>query len=117
MKKQGINGIIIGTIASTIFVPFWVEPKILFKHYFKKNVWSYFKRYLIDAVIMISVGAICFFICSLIPIGGIMLLIARFAVCICLCVILLILAYLPTKEFKDCFKIGKNFVKNLFSKK
>ena len=58
----GINGIFLGTIISTLVAPLWVEPKILYKHYFKKSVWNYFKRYLFDAVIMVVSAGICFFV-------------------------------------------------------
>jgi len=116
-KFIGINGIFIGTIVSTIVAPLWVEPKVLYKYYFKKNVWDYFKRYIIDALIMVVVGCLTFFICSFIPDGGIWLLIAKFAVCGVVSCGLLILAYLPTKEFKECFAMAKSFVKNIFKKK
>ena len=114
---MGINGIILGTIISTILVPFWVEPFILYKHYFKKNVWDYFKRYLIDILIMLTIGAICYFVCSLIPNGGVWLLLIKFAVCIGLCGTLLIIAYGHTKEFKQLFKPVKQFITRLFKKK
>lgn len=107
----GLNGIILGTILSTVLAPLWVEPKVLYKHYFKKSVWTYFKQYLIDVIIMIIVGAICYFTCSFIPDGGIGLLLAKFAVCIPLCGILLVIAYLPTKEFKQTYTTIKNFIK------
>lgn len=108
---MGINGIILGTILSTILVPLWIEPKVLYKHYFKKNVWSYFRQYLIDTLIMIAVGAICYFVCSFIPDGGIGLLIAKFATCIPLCGVLLLIAYLPSKEFKQTLSTFKTFIK------
>lgn len=106
-----INGIILGTILSTVLAPLWIEPKVLYKHYFKKSIWSYFKQYLIDALIMIAVGAICYFVCSFIPDGGIWLLIAKFATCVPLCGILLLIAYLPSKEFKQTLSTFKSFIK------
>ena len=107
----GVNGIIIGTIISGIIAPIWSEPLILFKHYFKKSVWNYFKTFIIDALIMIVVGAICYFVCSFIPDGGIWLLIAKFATCVPLCGILLLIAYLPSKEFKQTLSTFKSFIK------
>lgn len=110
----GINGIFIGTIVSTIAAPLWVEPKVLFKHYFKKSVWHYFKRYILDVVIMVVSCAITFGVCYLIPDGNIWLLIAKFAVCIILSNILLILCYFKTKEFKEVLIIVKKIIKNSF---
>ncbi len=107
----GINGIIIGTIISGIIAPIWSEPLILFKHYFKKSLWNYFKTFIIDVLIMILIGTICYIVCSFIPDGGIWLLLAKFATCIPLCAILLIIAYLPNKEFKQTWSMCKAFFK------
>lgn len=112
----GINGIFIGTIVSTIIAPFWVEPLVLYKYYFKKNVGEYFKRYFIDALIMVCGCIICYGVCSFIPDGGWLLLIAKFAVCIVLSNVILILAYLPTAEFKSCWAIVKKLWGNIKAK-
>lgn len=117
VKLIGINGIFIGTIISTLVAPFWWEPLVLYKHYFKRSVKGYFVRYLIDFLIMCASCVITYFVCSFIPDGSIWLLIAKFAVCILLSNILLVLAYLPTKEFKELFAMGKGFLKNMFKKK
>jgi len=108
----GINGVVIGTIVSTLIAPFWVEPKVLYKHYFKRSVWEYFRRYILDVIIMVAVGFACYFVCSFIPDGGILWLIVKFSVCIILCVVLLILAYLPTKEFQETLCLVKSFLKS-----
>lgn len=113
---MGLNGIIIGTILSTVLAPLWVEPKMLYKHYFKKNVWGYFKKYIRDILIMIACGGICFFICSLIPSGGLLLLLAKFAAAALLSAFLLFMLYLPTKDFKNTFGWLKQVLKS-FRKK
>lgn len=112
----GINGIFIGTIVSTVVMPMWVEPLVLYKHYFKKSVGEYFKRYFIDALIMVCGCIICYGVCSFIPDGGWLLLIAKFAVCIVLSNVILILAYLPTAEFKSCWAIVKKLWGNIKAK-
>ena len=117
VKLIGINGIFIGTIVSTLVAPFWVEPYVLYKHYFKRSVKGYFARYALDFVIMCVCCVITYFVCSLIPDGGIWWLILKFVVCILLSNILLILAYLPTKEFKELFSMAKGMLKNVFKKK
>ena len=117
VKLIGINGIFIGTIVSTLVAPFWVEPYVLYKHYFKRSVKGYFARYALDFVIMCASCVITYFVCSLIPDGGIWWLILKFVVCILLSNILLILAYLPTKEFKELFSMAKGMLKNVFKKK
>ena len=102
---------------STLVAPFWVEPYVLYKHYFKRSVGDYFKRYVLDALIMIAGAVICYFVCSFIPDGGIWWLILKFATCIILSNLILIMAYMPTKEFKDLWQMGKNMLKTLFKRK
>lgn len=116
-KLIGINGIFIGTIVSTLVAPFWWEPYILYKHYFKQSAKGYFLRYLLDFVIMCAGCVITYFICSFIPDGSIWMLILKFIVCIVVSNMLLILAYFPTKEFKELFELLKKFVKNIFHRK
>ena len=89
---------------------------VLYKHYFKKNVWDYFKTYLRDVLIMIVVCVISYFVCSFVPDGGIWWLMVRFAVCISLSGVLLLLAYIPTKDFKICAKWVKDILKNKIKK-
>lgn len=41
-KLFGLSGIVIGTIISSISVPIWVSPKIVYKNVFHKNMIKYF---------------------------------------------------------------------------
>lgn len=117
VKLIGLSGIFVGTIISTLVAPFWVEPCVLYKYYFKRSVKSYFVRYLLDFLIMCAGCVITYFICSFIPDGSIWMLILKFIVCIVVSNMLLILAYFPTKEFKELFELLKKFVKNIFNRK
>lgn len=117
VKLIGLSGIFVGTIISTLVAPFWVEPCVLYKYYFKRSVKSYFVRYLLDFLVMCAGCVITYFICSFIPDGSIWMLILKFIVCIVVSNMLLILAYFPTKEFKELFELLKKFVKNIFNRK
>ena len=107
---MGLNGIILGTIISTIVAPLWVEPWVLYKHYFKRSVKDYFRTYLRDGLITLIVGAVCFGVCWFMPSSGVWWLIGKFAVCVVLCAGMLILAYLPTKEFKENWQLFKGLL-------
>jgi len=113
----GVLGVFIGTIVSLLVAAFWVEPYILYRHYFKKNVWEYFKRYLLDLIIMITGCTVIYLICIFIPNGGILWLILKFVICITLSNLILILAYFPTKEFKELWGMLKNILKKFKNKK
>lgn len=114
---MGINGIILGTIISAILVPLIFEPRVLYKHYFQKNVSKYLLKFAVDAVIMAVTAFICYFVCSFIPDGGIWLFVVKFVSCIILAFILLLLFYFKTKDFKSCVQWLKDVIRNLKDKK
>lgn len=107
---MGINGIFLGTIASSLAAPIWIEPCVLYKHYFKKSPKKYFLRLLLDFAIMLACGAACYYTCALIPDGGIWLLILKFGICFLLSNALLILAYLPTGDLIPSLQYFKNAI-------
>lgn len=117
VKLIGLAGVIIGTIISTLTVCFWVEPLVLYKHYYKKSVWAYFKKIIFYLFVTVISTILCYLIISLIPSGGIWWLILKFAVCIILSNLILLLIYLPTKEFKEWMGIIKNWLNNLKHRK
>lgn len=109
----GLDGVIIGTIVSTLAAPFWVEPWMLYKHYFKLPIKNYFFKYIYSAIVTVVIAAISFAVCYFIPLGGVWLLILRFAVCIFVTSFLFVLAHCWRYEFKEIFKL---YVKPVFSK-
>lgn len=107
----GLPGIIIGTILSTVLMPLWVGPHVLNKYYFKKSTFVYMGKYLIYAGSAIVAGFVTWFVCSFIPNGTILLLIAKFAICAVLpnIVLLLCLCWMP--EFKQAINWLKSLIK------
>lgn len=116
-KFWGIIGIILGTIASTIFAPLWVEPYVLNKYYLKQSTVKYFIKYIGYTVCMVVSGAITYFICGLLPSGGIWLLALRFLVCAIVCGITLTLEFMLIPGFKDCLNWIKDIIVGLKRKK
>ncbi|MBE5758072.1 MAG: hypothetical protein E7345_03990 [Clostridiales bacterium] len=117
VNDLGVFGVVIGTIFSTLLASFIAGPYMVYKHYYKKSVVSYYKCFLFDFLIMIVACVITYFVCSFIPDGGILWLIVKFAVCILLSGGLLVLMYLPTKEFRELLTMGKNMLKGMLKKK
>ncbi len=58
-KFFGLIGIVIGTILSTLLVPFWIQPAIVYKKIFEKNVLSYLFSYLCYFVRVVIIFVIC----------------------------------------------------------
>ncbi|MCX4313396.1 MAG: oligosaccharide flippase family protein [Clostridia bacterium] len=107
---MGINGVIIATIISTIAAPLWIEPYVLYKHYFKESLWHYFVRYLVYTVITLIVGGITYAICYSIPSDGLWWFLLRFAVCIIVPNALFLIIYFKMPEFKYLFGVIKSIL-------
>lgn len=71
----GMDGILAGTVISLLFVPFWMEPYILFRYgfrtEFRKRLLWHFSTYLIQTLAMLLCGYITWIICNAIPVEGI----------------------------------------------
>ena len=108
----GIEGIIIGTIISTLTTCFWIEPYVLYKYGFKASVVSYFIKYTIRTVIMILVGIITCFICNLFSNYTLPGFIGRMVICAIVPNTLFLIIFWKTKELQYLI----NILKNIFNK-
>ena len=107
----GLPGVILATIISTVTVPLWVEPYVLYKNYFKKSVWRYFARYVVYTLITAAVGGATFVACYFLPSGGVGLFVAKVAICTVLPNALFLLIYFRTPEFKLLWGAAKRLFK------
>lgn len=113
IKYFGLAGVFIGTIISTVLVPFWVEPLVLHKNYFKQGLSSYFLKYLYFTFVSLLACGLSYYICCLLPAFGILWLILKLTVCIFNCGIIFLIFYFRTKEFKI---ILNNYLKPILKK-
>lgn len=106
-KFMGLNGIILGTIISTVVAPLWVEPFVLYKHYFKKSVWRYFGKYAFYTVVTVGAGALTYWLCSLLPFAGIGWFVLKCGICLVVPNVIFLLCYFKTSEFKGVIGLAK----------
>ncbi len=107
----GIEGVIIGTIASTVLVSLWVEPKVIYKHYFKSKVSNYFLRYATYFIITIIVAGLTFGLCGLFTLTPWIDFMVKAAICVFVPNILYLLIYFKTNTFKETFALGMKIFK------
>ena len=101
MKHYGIVGIFIGTTLSTLLIPFWNQPRILYKYLFKKSVFDYFKTYCSYILLMLIAGILTFIICDQIYVSNaFLLLVIKGIVCVTVPNIFFVLVFYRTHEFK-----------------
>lgn len=106
-KFMGLNGIILGTIISTIVAPLWVEPFVLYKYYFKKSVWRYLGKYAFYTVVTVGAGALTYWLCSLLPFAGIGWFVLKCGICLVVPNVIFLLCYFKTSEFKGVIGLAK----------
>ena len=63
-KNYGLVGIFLGTTISTLAIPFWLQPKLVYNNVFNKSVMEYFKKYFIYLLLTIVAGVVTTFLCS-----------------------------------------------------
>ena len=68
-RHMGIAGILLGTVLSTLLVPFWIEPLVLFRWGLEQRVREYFLRYLLYLGVTAAAGALTGAACALTPEG------------------------------------------------
>lgn len=100
VRYLGISGVFIGTILSTLLVPFWIAPYLVFKNVFNKSSIIYFKQYLIYAVIAIITAIITTCISNFISGTSLMSVIMKIIVASILPNIIYIAIFYNRDEFK-----------------
>lgn len=100
IKYFGITGIFMGTMISTIAIPLWNQPRLVYKNIFKKSVLKYFEKYIGYLFLTIIIGGITTFVCSKIFIENILvLLVIKGIICILFPVTIYILVLHKSKEY------------------
>lgn len=108
VKTHGMLGVLSGTTISTILMPVWVEPLVLFRNGFHKGLFVYWKAY-VKYILLFMIAGICtFWICSrVIYIPGISLIVKAI-----LCMIVPNILFLFIFKGNVNFQYYLNLIKN-----
>lgn len=106
--KLGLIGIFLGTIISSVGVSLWVEPYVLFKYGFFKELKIYFVRLVIYTIITFIASIICDVIISNIGLHGFVGFLLGVTICVLLVSLAICVIFFKSEEFK--------FVMNLIIK-
>lgn len=80
--KFGIGGVLLGTIGSTLLVPFWFDGYILFKYLFRKGIRKYLLRQAFYGALALLVGFITWCLCEQIPGETVAAFLLQIATCV-----------------------------------
>lgn len=61
----GLAGVLMGTVISSILVPFWIRPLVVYKYLFHTSPYKYFVNYIWHTLLIITIGTITYFMVNL----------------------------------------------------
>ena len=111
--KFGVAGVKLGTLLSTLLIPFWIEGYVLFKHYFHKSFkWYMLKQagYLLSFSLITIVTSM---ICDVLPYEGLLAFVFKLIICCIVPNVLITVLFFKTEGFKYLSRI----IFKLFAKK
>lgn len=101
VQTIGIVGVIISTIVSYLFIEMPWETHVLFKIYFKKSEWGYYKDLLCYLAVITLGAALSWCICSLLPESGIVFFVLKGILCFFIANVLFFIAFHKKEEFEQ----------------
>ncbi|MBO4547774.1 MAG: hypothetical protein J5758_01010, partial [Abditibacteriota bacterium] len=94
----GIPGILWGTVVSTLLVPFWVEPWVIYRWGFNRSCAGFMFRYTVYFAVTCCAYLLCRYLCGFTH-GGAAGLFEKLAICIAATNAVYLIAYHRLKEF------------------
>jgi len=107
----GTAGVFWGTLISTVLVPLWVEPYVLYKHRFKQPLRSYFVKLCLYTLVLLLSGIMTYSICSHIHGDYVRQLFLRMPVCLIIPNVMIWLCVHRTEEYKSLMGRIRQFIK------
>lgn len=99
VRQFGIDGVLWGTLISTVTVPFLVEPYVLYKRGLKKRVSEYYIRYFGYLGITAAAAVITAGLCGLTS-SGVEGFLVKMAICAIVPNVIYLVVYHRTKDFQ-----------------
>lgn len=108
--NHGIIGVLLGTITSTLLVPFWYEAYVLYHYYFQKSIWGYMYKQICYFVKFIIAEVAVHCLLSSIIVNHVWGFIVRLTLCVFFSGTILIILNIKDKNLKYFFLLIKDKV-------
>ncbi|TLS35765.1 lipopolysaccharide biosynthesis protein [Pseudalkalibacillus caeni] len=106
----GIAGVFLGTLVSTLLVPFWLTPVLVYRKVFKTSVAHYFTRYFLYLVVAVGAYYCTNFLCSFVPEAGLGSIALKVVICILIPNIIYLTVFYKSSEFIYLFGVLKGLL-------
>lgn len=114
--KFGAVGVFLGTFISTVTTSTWVEPFILYRHYFKSSLTKYFVRYAVYSSVLAAIWLLTDYLCSFIHGGNWTVIFGRLIICVFIPNLIMLICYFRTKEFRFVMSKAASLIKKYIAK-
>lgn len=111
VRYFGLAGIFLGTTISTLAIPIWTQPKLVFNKIFNLSLIEYYKKYVLYVIVTIIVGLVTTRVCSLVYLNNLFLsLIVKGIICVVIPNCAYLILFLKTEEMKYLYGIIKPII-------
>ena len=116
-KYYGLVGIFLGTTISTLAIPFWLQPKLVYNNVFNKSVVEYFYKYFKYLFITIFAGVVTTIFCNYVNINNILISLVIKGILGTVSInIIFLVAFFRTNEMKYIFTLLKDMLNGIYLK-
>ena len=95
----GLFGIYFATTLSRFFTNLWYDPYKLFKYGFHTSVRTYAKRYILDLLIVLTTGLICYAFCEMVHFSPLSNVLIKCVICSVIPNLVFIISFRKSSEF------------------
>ena len=107
----GISGVKLGTLISTLMIPFWIAGYVLYKHYFTKKVFTYILIQIGYALAATVITGATYFLCCHIQLVGYVGFAIKAVTCCLVSNLLIVIMFYRSSGFHYFLGIVKNRVR------
>ena len=106
VQQIGVLGVVIGTVVSSIVLPSWQRPYLIYKNVFNKSMSEYIKRHLLYVFIVIVLAVISYFALGAITVNSLVTKLIIYGIfTVVLFAIAIIAVYHNSDDYKNMVKM------------
>lgn len=113
VQYLGISGVFIGTLISSLLVPFWYTPLLVYKKLFHLPIRLYYRSYFLYSIVGITAFFLAKGVNNLMPSHTYIWLLLKGVICVLVINICYVVVFHRTEEFKYLLRIVKGLLNKI----